>query len=174
MEALQIPLFDIREALNYGESIVKVAESLLPCLNAGQKLTKNTVQHRMSKYFIGTDSEGAWSWKDAYESIEVASLLYLRTQQPSILGQDPSAILSTLDQLQGLLLTQTNRSDEQLKLQQFSTPLTLAYLAAYAAQIHFGEIVLEPSAGTGILAQFAQSFGAKLALNELSDHRWHL
>jgi predicted RNA methylase len=171
MQALQISLFDIRSTLDYGESIVNVAQSLLPQLKEGHKLSKNLIQQRMSKYFNGSDSEGVWNWKDAYEALEVASLLYLREQQAGILSQDPLEVLKGLELLQSLLLTHANRSDEQLKLQQFSTPLTLAFIAAFAAQIQLGETLLEPSAGTGILAQLAQCFGAKLVLNELSDNR---
>ena len=41
----------------------------------------------------------------------------------------------------------TKRSDEQNRLQQFSTPLPLAYAALRANAIRPGDTVLEPSAG---------------------------
>lgn len=170
-QALQFSLFDVRSTLDYGESILNVAQSLVSSLHSGLLIPKTTVQRQMTKYFCGSDSEGIWTWKDAYESLEVASLLYLREQQPSILSQDPTTVLKSLERLQKQLLTQTNRSDEQLRLQQFSTPLPLAYIAAYAAQISLGDTVLEPSAGTGILAHFGDAFQGQLILNELSENR---
>jgi len=70
-----------------------------------------------------------------------------------------------------LTLTHTKRTEESVELQQFSTPLPLAYLAARCAQIAPSDIVLEPSAGTGILAKFAELHGCQLVLNEWSDCR---
>ena len=58
------------------------------------------------------------------------------------------------------LLTETRRSEQQIRLQQFSTPLPYAALAVRAAAIRNGETVLEPSAGTGALAGFAKRAGA--------------
>ena len=69
------------------------------------------------------------------------------------------------------LLTETRRSEQQIRLQQFSTPLPFAALAVRAAAIRKGETVLEPSAGTGSLAGFAKREGAKLMLNEVDPFR---
>jgi hypothetical protein len=65
-----------------------------------------------------------------------------------------------------LLPTQSYRSERQVDLQQFSTPLHLAWLAAHAARITDADTVLEPSAGTGMLAVHARQLGAQLILNE--------
>ncbi|MEH2316227.1 MAG: hypothetical protein V7K24_03635 [Nostoc sp.] len=43
-----------------------------------------------------------------------------------------------------------------MKLQQFSTLPPLAYLISLAGQIQSNDLMLEPSAGTGILTQFAK------------------
>lgn len=67
--------------------------------------------------------------------------------------------------------TQTNRSDEQIELQQFATPPRLAWLAARACALATGELVLEPSAGTGMLAVWAAKASSRLALNEISPLR---
>ena len=59
---------------------------------------------------------------------------------------------------------------QRLKYQQFSTPLPLAYAALQAAaMIRPGDIVLEPSAGTGMLAVMAQ-----LALGNGTVNALHL
>jgi hypothetical protein len=52
-----------------------------------------------------------------------------------------------------------------------STPLPLALVASTAAAITPADHVLEPSAGTGLLAVFAELAGGSLALNELAETR---
>ncbi|WP_146195891.1 hypothetical protein [Nostoc commune] len=76
-----------------------------------------------------------------------------------------------MEKLVALCPTQTRRSEESVQLQQFSTPLPLAYLVAKAAFIKADDLILEPSAGTGLLAQMAKLRGASLMLNELAPDR---
>jgi hypothetical protein len=59
----------------------------------------------------------------------------------------------------------------QIELQQFSTPAPIGYLAALAARIAPTDLVLEPSAGTGLLAEFASRANARLVLNEIDPAR---
>ena len=56
-------------------------------------------------------------------------------------------------------------------MQQLSTPLPLAFVTAHAAAITAPDLVLEPSAGTGMLAVHAETARASLALNELGATR---
>src|SRR6202051_3655143 len=63
------------------------------------------------------------------------------------------------------------RSEESEALQQFSTPIMLGLAASTAAAITPDDIVLEPSAGTGLLAILAELSGAPLVLNELAETR---
>lgn len=163
--ATQGSLFDLQTVIDYGQSVVNVGQELVKSLLDNRPLATKTIQAQMNRYFLGTAAENAWQWKDAYESVEVAQILYLRYQG---LSQNP---LLTLQQLEALCPTHTRRSEEQLKLQQFSTPLPLAYLIALAGQISSNDLVLEPSAGTGILAQFAKLRNASLILNELAEDR---
>jgi len=70
----------------------------------------------------------------------------------------------------------TRRSEEQVRLQQFSTPLPLVYAVLQAAAIRPGDVVLEPSAGTGMLAVMAEcALGSRacgnLHLNEIAAVR---
>src|SRR3546814_9259693 len=69
--------------------------------------------------------------------------------------------------------TQTRRSEEGQALQQFSTPLPLAFVAALAASIRSDDVVLEPSAGTGMLAIHAELAGATPPPTELAPGRAH-
>lgn len=118
-----------------------------------------------------TSCGSAWQGKDIYEAIEVGMLLYLRQEGESFCNKPADFVLHHLLEIQALLPTQTRRSQTQMLLQQFSTPVSLAFCAARAAQIKVRDYVLEPSAGTGLLAIWAELAGAKLILNEISPER---
>ncbi|NYJ13089.1 putative RNA methylase [Rhizobium leguminosarum] len=127
----------------------------------------------MTDAFGGSDAEGVWLWKDAYEACEVAQVLFLKTFGAAITARanNPQSAPSMLTRVARLVPTHTRRSDESQALQQLSTPMPLAYVAARAAGIRADDIVLEPSAGTGLLAIFAELGRARLALNEYAAVR---
>ena len=80
-------------------------------------------------------------------------------------------MLEMLTRLSQRLASQTRRSEESENFQQFSTPMTLGFVAAEAAALTPSDVVLEPSAGTGLLAIFAELAKARLALNEIAETR---
>ncbi|MCC5632984.1 hypothetical protein LC613_36240 [Nostoc sphaeroides CHAB 2801] len=164
-------LFDFQTILDYGQSILSVAQELLKPLLENRPLNTKTIQSQMNRHFHGTAAEGVWQWKDAYEAVEVAQILYLRQKGYKLLLESPQTVLLELEKLVALCPTQTRRSEESVQLQQFSTPLPLAYLVAKAAFIQGTDLILEPSAGTGLLAQMAKLHGASLMLNELAPDR---
>jgi len=127
----------------------------------------------MTAAFEASDQDGAWLWKDAYEASEAAAVLFLRKYAPGMLRKagSPARYLAMLERLASLLPSHTRRSEESDQFQQFSTPPGLGFLLNLAAQVRPGEIVLEPSAGTGLLAIHAEIAGAALALNELAETR---
>ncbi|MCE7963557.1 MAG: hypothetical protein DYH05_13845 [Acidobacteria bacterium ACB1] len=85
---------------------------------------------------------------------------------------DPvEAVSEILKPLQNRIPTQTWRSETQIAFQQFSTPATIAYLAAYLLNIQPDETVLEPSCGTGSLAVWASAAGATVITNEIDQRR---
>jgi phospholipid N-methyltransferase len=163
--ATQGCLFDLQTVLDYGQSVISVAQELAKLLINNQPITTRAIHLRLNRYFNGTAAQGKWQWKDGYEAVEVALILYLRQKG---LKENP---LEELQHLESLCPTHTRRSEEQIQLQQFSTPLPLAYLVALAGQISGNDLILEPSAGTGIIAQFGKLQGASLMLNELSPDR---
>ncbi len=69
------------------------------------------------------------------------------------------------------LPTQTWRSNEQIKWQQFSTPPAIAYLLTFLLNFKIGEHVLESSAGTGNLAVWSSGFGLITHTNEIDLRR---
>ncbi len=106
----------------------------------------------------------------------MALILFLRKFGRALLARagSPVGLLPILAKVAGLLPTHTRRSEEMERFQQFSTPLPMGLAALAAAQITPRDLVLEPSAGTGLLAILAEIAGGTLALNELADTRANL
>ncbi|PTQ64156.1 hypothetical protein C8N42_14413, partial [Celeribacter persicus] len=154
-------------------AILAVAEALQPDLAQGFQIDALRLRLEMERAFGGSDADGAWDWKLAYEAGEVALVLFLRKFGRALLARagSPAALLPILAKVAGLLPTHTRRSEEMERFQQFSTPLPMGLAALAAAQITPRDLVLEPSAGTGLLAVLAESAGGTLALNELADTR---
>lgn len=74
--ATQGTLFDLISVLDYGQSVVNVAQELVKPLLDKRPLATKTISSQMNRYFLGTAAEGAWQWKDAYEAVEVALIIY--------------------------------------------------------------------------------------------------
>ena len=168
-----------------GDAIAAAARTLLPVLEAGKPLDAAILRDAMTGAFGASDSAGAWVWKDAYEAAEAACVLFLQRygrgmRQTCGAGKDgPRRMLAMLETVAALEPARTRRSEEQVRLQQFSTPLPLAYAALQAAAVRPGDTVLEPSAGTGMLAVMAEcalgrSAAGKLHLNEVAETRARL
>ncbi|MDE0383467.1 MAG: strawberry notch family protein [Defluviicoccus sp.] len=168
-----------------GDAIFAAAQTLLPVLEAGRALDAATLRDAMTEAFGASDAEGGWVWKDAYEAAEAACVLFLQRYGRGMrracgAGADgPRRMLAMLEAVAALEPSHTRRSEEQVRLQQFSTPLPLAYAALQAAAIRPGDIVLEPSAGTGMLAVMAEcALGDRAAdalhLNEYAQTRARL
>ncbi len=159
--------------LSMAAAIYAAAELLLTDLARGHRITSDVLRRAMQTATGGSDAEGIWSWRDAYDACEVAQVLFLRKFGPAMRrhGTTPRAFLGMLERVTSLFPTQTRRSEESQALQQFSTPIDLGFVAATAAGMTGADVVLEPSAGTGCLAIFAEQQGAALALNEFADTR---
>ncbi|MDG4674754.1 bifunctional class I SAM-dependent methyltransferase/DEAD/DEAH box helicase [Shinella sp. 838] len=153
--------------------IRKAGEALLPLLERGQAIDAADLRTNLTDAFGGSDAEGLWTWKDAYEASEVAQLLFLRKFGAAIAARSnaPHAALAMLTKIADLIPSHTRRTEESLQFQQFSTPIPLGYVAARAASLVVNDIVLEPSAGTGLMAIFAELAHARLALNEYAPVR---
>lgn len=146
-----------------GEASKQIADYVAAKLAKGEKLSAMELSQIASKAFGGTMANNAFSIKDAYDAME------LGVNQHILSMKDVSAekMLEILE----LLPTQTKRTEEQVKFQQFSTPPSIAYLANYTANVNANDIMLEPSAGIGGIAVFAKKDGAKVYVNELDNRR---
>jgi predicted RNA methylase len=158
------------------DGLVAAAWVLALALAKGRPLDARTLRTTLQDTFGASDAEGAWTWKDAYEVAELAQVLFLRRHAATLMGDGIASAdtLSRLIEISALAPSQTRRSEDQVAFQQFSTPIDLAYVASVALDARPGDIVIEPSAGTGLLAVFPELAGARVHLNELDPKRAEL
>ena len=165
-----------------GSALFAAAGTLFPVLEAGRPLDAATIRTAMTRAFGASDAGGGWIWKDAYEAAEASVVLFVQRygramRKQAGAGPDgPRRMLAMLAAIAALEPSHTKRSEDQVRLQQFSTPLPLAYAALRAAAVRPGDVVLEPSAGTGMLAVMAEcALGNRAAgalhLNEIANAR---
>lgn len=152
-----------------------VAENLLSgYLRKGQKITASDLYKICDQAFGGTQAQGVYNRKDAYDAMELAVNRYVMETMSRYNGNtaaDAKAGLQRMMDVLSLLPTQSVRTEEQQQFQQFSTPPNIAYLASWSAKVVPSDVVLEPSAGIGGLAAFPKAWGAQVVVNELSQRR---
>ena len=154
-------------------AILAAAGHLLPHLEQGRAIDAAILRSAMEQAFGASDASGAWDWKTAYDACEAATILFMRKYGKPLFRKaaSPAARLAALSKIAGLLPTHTRRSEEAQARQQFSTPMPLGLAALTAAALTSADRVLEPSAGTGLLAILAEIEGCDLILNELAETR---
>ena len=174
----------ITEALAHA---ARTLHNLLPEDGNHAGISRTTLRQAMHDGFAQADPHRhhEWSWQDAYEACEAAQTLWLLDPLNKT-PESPTELLNRADRIEHLFPTQSIRSQEQLRYQQFSTPLALACLMGWACNLNAADTLLEPSAGTGILAA-AACYAARLTterpyeptpntllLNELAPRRRNL
>ncbi|OQM76820.1 methylase [Pseudaminobacter manganicus] len=157
----------------HAPAILAAAHDLLNHLEQGQRVDAAMLRVAMETAFGASDASGAWHWKSAYDACEAATVLFLRKYGKAVFRKagTPAARLCVLEKIAALLPTHTRRSEESQALQQFSTPVPLGLAALTAARVSATDRVLEPSAGTGLMAVLAEIAGGSLILNELAASR---
>lgn len=147
-------------------------------LKTGAALDSKALIEIANSIYGGTLAEGVFDVKDATDSLELAVNRYLleemQNKAAEFNGKSAKSAedgIVWMEELLKRIPTQTKRTDEQVSLQQFSTPPNIAYLANWLANIDSSDFMLEPSAGIGGLAAFAKAFGATTAVNEISERR---
>lgn len=139
----------------------------------GERFKTNLELDRLAEEKLGGSlAAGDFSSKDVYDAMEVAvNELVAGEMGARLLDGDAKEALAELRDLMKLIPRQATRTEEMDRLQQFSTPPTLAFVAAKVANITSDDIMLEPSAGTGSLASWARAAGAEVHTNEVSERR---
>ncbi|MGX9391649.1 strawberry notch-like NTP hydrolase domain-containing protein [Nitrobacteraceae bacterium UC4446_H13] len=163
----------MRAAATLTSAAVKAARRILTDLERGRRIDAAVLRGAMEAAFGASDAAGAWNWKTAYDVCEAATVLFLRKFGPAMRAKAGStaAMLPMLAKIASCLPTHTRRSEDSQALQQFSTPIPLGLAACTAAGIRPADRVLEPSAGTGLLAILAELAGGSLMLNEWAEGR---
>jgi predicted RNA methylase len=167
------PMVSATPSTSTAAAIIAAATLLLPTIEKGQSIDARTLRTAMETAFGGSDADGHWDWKTAYDACEVTQILFLRKFGAGLTKRfdTPAALLEVVGKISLLFPTHTRRSESSQSLQQFSTPVGLGLVAAVAAAITSTDVVLEPSAGSGLLAIHAELAGAALVLNEYADTR---
>lgn len=147
-------------------------------LSKDVSLDINALRDIATSIYGGTLAEGRFDSKDMTDALELAVNRYLLSEMQNKIAEFNGNTAKSaedgivwMEELLARIPTQTKRTEEQLALQQFSTPPNIAYLANWLADIDSSDFVLEPSAGIGGLATFAKAFGATTAVNEISERR---
>ena len=151
--------------------VLSAARELAALIEAEETVTRERLNSVLGRQFGGSDADGRWSVRDAHAALELAQVLWLQGSAGLTAASPAATAGAAFARLEALLPSQTVRSEEQIELQQFATPPRLAWLVARACALGEGETVLEPSAGTGMLAIWAARAGARLILNEISPLR---
>jgi predicted RNA methylase len=150
---------------------LSVARALLAEFRCGTAVDRERLRRLFELETGCSDASGAWSMRQAYNALELAQALFLLEPGCPLLEGPASRVLVKLHAFAARLLVQSYRSETQVELQQFSTPLPLAFLAGIAAHARSGDLLLEPSAGNGLLTWPAARAGTRLILNELDADR---
>lgn len=167
------------ENVNTKYPFSEISNYVLNQLSEGKKFTSQELQEAANKAYGGTMAEGKYDVKAMTDAMELGVNQYIigtvSKAQSDFNAPEAKKAVESIDEITSDILsmipTQTKRSEEQISLQQFSTPPNIAYLASWVANIDKSDTVLEPSAGIGGLASFAKADGAKVYVNELSESR---
>ncbi|MBX4158793.1 hypothetical protein K4A07_16855, partial [Lactiplantibacillus plantarum] len=140
-----LSLFADVDVGNLPANILAAARALAVHLARSRALDRRLVADVMTTAFGASDAEGGWTWRDAYDAIEAATVHQIRRLAPQIarLEDAPAEIAALLAAVSALGLTHSRRSEEQVARDQFSTPPQLAALAVLAAQVRPKDRVLE-------------------------------
>lgn len=153
---------------------ITLAKKLVERIYSGKNITAKMLQEDGEAAYGGTMAEGKFDRKDTYDALELAVNLTIREDTGMWAAMVPGweGPQQKIARLLERLPKQTVRSEEQQRFQQFSTPPTYAHAAAYVANVRPGDVVMEPSAGTGsLIAPIIGAPDVSVIANELSEGR---
>jgi len=109
----------LRQALDHAANLFHAVQLLLRDLERGRRIDAARLRNAMDQAFGGSDADGAWDWKSAYDTCEAAPVLFLRKFGGAMAARAAScdALLPMLAKVAGLLPTHTRRSEESETLQ---------------------------------------------------------
>ena len=157
------------------DTLAHAARMILPHLERGQRVDAPTLRGSMVSAYGGSDADGAWDWKTAYDACEAATVLFLAQVRPrhvraGSLSRRPCCRCWPRSLAFFQLIRAAPRKARRFSNSRRRSPSALA--ASAAAAITPADLVLEPSAGTGLLAILAELCRMRsLVLNELAETR---
>lgn len=152
---------------------IDLANALVGLIKSGRRITQKDLQEAAAKAYGTKLAEGQFNRKDMADALELAVNIAIKDAPQLRIETDKSwqSVMQRLDALLAKLPTQRVRSEEQESFQQFSTPPNYAAAAVFAANVRAGDVLLEPSAGTGSIVAAASNPDVKIIANELSERR---
>ncbi|MCW1431977.1 strawberry notch-like NTP hydrolase domain-containing protein [Novosphingobium sp. JCM 18896] len=154
------------DLLTYTSSAQNAAIDRIAGHIASGTINRKVLNLEAETLFGGTNANGCWTQRDTFELLEQGLTRHALGLPRVTCAQD----IHALSDLVAALPTQTVRSEDQIRYQQFSTPLDIAGLVVLLAQVRATDIVLEPSAGHGSLVAMLPEV-KDLHLNELDPKR---
>ena len=162
------PKAELKEPEGVVAGTGKLVDAVAAKLGSNESIGDNVAFQKMAREAFGdTDI----SPRDKYDALEAGINKHLMEDADTYWNAEGSTGIEALHAIEDSIPTQTHRTEEQIKEQQFSTPPSLALLANKLLNPTAADTVLEPSAGTGNLALWPKALGAKVIANELAPRR---
>lgn len=142
-------------------------------VTAGQGFTNGELFAAAAQAYGSSLTEGKYTSREIYDAMEAGLHLAIVDAKltPAGIAADAAASLQRIEQMLACLPTQTRRTTGSEEFDQYSTVPTLAFIAAWAANLRQDDVMLEPSAGTGAHAIHGEMAGATVIVNELAAGR---
>ncbi|MBY0240683.1 MAG: strawberry notch family protein [Burkholderiaceae bacterium] len=142
-------------------------------LTAGQRFTNGELFAVAAQAYGSPLTAGTYTSRAIHDAMEAGLHLAIIDARltPAGAAPDAAANLERIEQILACLPTQTRRTTDSEEFDQYSTVPTLAFIAAWAANLRKDDIMLEPSAGTGANAIHGKMAGATVIVNELAAGR---
>ena len=168
---IQTNFFPAHNPVSSETAMVQVARCIAERLAGGRHLARADITSLFIEVTGSSDADHGWTVAQSNGAVELGGLLWLKDHGRIDLDTPFFEVDARLDWLQAALPPRHVRSEEQNRFQQFSTLPLLAWLMARACGIEPNDVVLEPSAGTGMLAIWPHLGGSQLILNEIDPLR---
>src|SRR5271167_3258167 len=79
------------------QAIHAAALQIVIRLDGGRRVDSIALRAAMERAFGGSDADGAWDWKSAYEACEAATVLFLRKLAPALRARASVPLRATSD-----------------------------------------------------------------------------
>lgn len=142
-------------------------------LTSGQRFANGELFAVAAQAYGSPLSAGNYTSREIYDAMEAGLHLAIIDARLTPTGATPDATanLERIEHMLACLPTQTRRTTSSEEFDQYSTVPTLAFIAAWAANLRKEDVLLEPSAGTGAHAIHGEMAGATVIVNELAAGR---